>query len=83
MASESEGGGGEGGEYLPSDLDEEAFLAAAYATDEDAYLQGATTGAPWMVPSCGGGDFRIGRRACVLACWVAAGAWRLAAAGTA
>lgn len=31
-------------EYVPSDLDEEAFLQQAYATDEEAYLQGATTG---------------------------------------
>lgn len=42
MASESEEGGEE---YLGSDLDEEAFLAAAYGTDEEGYLQGATTGA--------------------------------------
>lgn len=32
-------------EYLLSDLDEEAFLQQAYGTDEEAYLQGATTGA--------------------------------------
>jgi hypothetical protein len=31
-------------EYLPSDMDEEAFLQQAYATDEEGYLQGATTG---------------------------------------
>lgn len=37
MASDDE-------EYVPSDLDEEAFLQQAYATDEEAYLQGATTG---------------------------------------
>ncbi|EFN59685.1 hypothetical protein CHLNCDRAFT_133218 [Chlorella variabilis] len=30
-------------DYLPSDLDEEAFLNQAYATDEEAYLAGATT----------------------------------------
>ncbi|KAL4427748.1 hypothetical protein ABPG75_001837 [Micractinium tetrahymenae] len=36
MASDDE-------EYVPSDLDEEAFLQQAYATDEEAYLQGATT----------------------------------------
>lgn len=34
-------------EYLPSDIDEEAFLQQAYATDEEAYLQGATTGGCW------------------------------------
>lgn len=37
MASDDE-------EYLPSDLDEEAFLNQAYGTDEEAYLLGATTG---------------------------------------
>lgn len=37
MASDDE-------EYVPSDLDEEAFLQQAYATDEEAYLRGATTG---------------------------------------
>ena len=31
-------------EYLPSDLDEEAYLQQAYGTDEEGYLQGATTG---------------------------------------
>lgn len=38
MASESDQ------EYIPSDLDEEAFLNHTYGTDEEAYLQGATTG---------------------------------------
>ena len=38
MASDDE-------EYVPSDLDEEAFIAQAYGTDEEAYLAGATTGA--------------------------------------
>ncbi|PSC75147.1 general transcription factor 3C polypeptide 3 isoform X1 [Micractinium conductrix] len=36
MASDDE-------EYVPSDLDEEAFIAQAYGTDEEAYLAGATT----------------------------------------
>jgi hypothetical protein len=35
-------------EYLPSDLDEEAFLNQAYGTDEEAYLLGATTGGPQL-----------------------------------
>ena len=34
-------------DYLPSDLDEEAFLQQAYGTDEEGYLQGATTGGRW------------------------------------
>jgi hypothetical protein len=38
-------------EYLPSDMDEEAFLQQAYATDEEGYMQGATTG----VCECAGG----------------------------
>ncbi|KAI7842713.1 hypothetical protein COHA_003644 [Chlorella ohadii] len=30
-------------EFVPSDIDEEAFLQQAYGTDEEGYLQGATT----------------------------------------
>lgn len=37
-------------EFVPSDIDEEAFLHQAYGTDEEGYLQGATTGGACRQP---------------------------------
>jgi len=53
---------------VPSDLDEEAFLQQAYATDEEAYLQGATTGWKGWVRVLGCGHGLIGRLG--VHCWM-------------